>query len=42
MKTKRPDSDWELMATDSDIVEPKRKPKQERKEQNECERPKKQ
>lgn len=25
MKTKRPESDWELMQADSDIVEPKRK-----------------
>lgn len=40
MKTKRPETDWEIIQADSDIVEPK-KSKQERKEQNECERPKK-
>ena len=43
MKKRMPESDWELMEADSDVVEPKRKPKQESEAKDyECERPEKQ
>lgn len=39
-KTRRPETDWEIMQADSDIVKPQ-KPKQEQRKENdyECERP---